>query len=182
MYRVTTFALLTMLAACGQAPVPGKPKGHLFEFRNMVAMHTTLDDAQKSDELTNCNRDANDGSTMCEFAKTKIAGVDVTKTSAQFVGGTFDYLDAELPTYNYEPLRDGLLKVYGKPCKSEAAVEAERKEAGKIIRGREVQWCFDNGFLALMEEARHGYSDAGELEFLSNRETSGEPGYNTSSL
>jgi hypothetical protein len=182
MHRVTAWILFIMLAACGNAPAPDKPKGHLFEFRNMIAMQTTLDDARETDQFTSCEHFPNDNSDRCTFAKTQIAGVDVTNTVADFADGTFDYLDSEMPSYNYEPLRDALLNIYGKPCKTEAAVEAHRKEMGMIIRGREVQWCFDNGFLALMEGARHGGDDAGELEFISNREPTGEPEYNSSTL
>jgi hypothetical protein len=181
MNRIVVAALMATLAGCGNAPAP-KPKGHLFEFRNMIAMHTTLVDARATDEFTSCDHYPNDDSDRCIFAKTQIAGIDVTKAIADFADGKFDYLDAELPSYNYEPLRDALLKVYGRPCKSEAELEAHRKEMGMIIRGREVQWCFDNGFLALMEGARHGSSDAGELEFISNRDLSGEPEYNATTL
>ena len=169
------------LSACGNAPPREKPKGHLFEFRNLIARHTTLDEAQGMNLFSNCAADGR-GSTTCEFSQLQIAGIDADKTSAEFVGGTFDYLDAQTASFEYEPLREALVKVYGKPCKSEVAIDAESKDLGKIIRGREIQWCFDNGWLSLMESARHGPDGTSELEFLSNRDVSGEQEYNASTL
>jgi len=180
-------ALLAMLAACSQAPAREKPKGHQFEFRDMTARYTILSEAQKSDALTSCDHDANDGSDTCGLSRTVIAGINVGKGNATFEAGVFDSLDVPFPAYNYEQLRDALTKVYGKPCETEVAVKKRRDDLGMIDRGRETQWCFDNGFLALMEGARHhfqdsGLSDIGELEFLSNKPADSDPTYNASNL
>ena len=189
MREVVAAGLLALLAACSQAPAKEKPKGHQFEFRDMTARFTTLADAQKSGALTTCAHDANDGSDTCGLAKTVIAGIDVGNGNATFEAGVFDSLDVPFENYNYEQLRDALTKVYGKPCETEAAVKKRRDDLGMVDRGRETQWCFDNGFLALMEGARHHFQDggvaddaAGELEFLSNRPTDGEATYNASNL
>jgi len=157
---------------------PGKP---MFSFRDMIAMETTLDEARRGETLTGCTKDYNSGDVRCGFNKTRIAGVDVSDAKADFVDGTFDYLDAQFASYNYETLRDEMIKIYGKPCSSEADQEERKKKQGRMIRGREVQWCFGNGFLSLMEKSRHGWG-SGELEFISNREHVGETSYNASTL
>jgi hypothetical protein len=181
MKRVTVAVTLAMLAACKSEPAHEKLKGHQFEFRNLVARHTKLDEAQALNMFSDCKA-YGPRLTTCDFSQLQVAGLDVTRTTADFIDGTFNDLDATLSKQDYESLGRELSKIYGKPCKTEAAMEAESKRLGKIIRGREVQWCFENGWMNLMESARHGTDDEAELEFLSNRDTTGEQNYNASTL
>ncbi|WP_225007966.1 hypothetical protein [Novosphingobium percolationis] len=165
-----TLIALAALSSCEAPKHSATPSTkNLFSFRNMVALETKIDEASSQDILTECQKNYDDGSTLCGFHRSQIAGVDVQNAKAQFVDGTFDYLDATFNSVEYVRLRNQLIQVYGKPCQSEAAEAKHRAALGLRDRGRETQWCFDNGFLSLMEGSRHGW-DGGELEFISNRQ------------
>lgn len=184
--RLVVLSISLLIAGCEgeqnsqeKAVNPVDPKA--FAFRDLVAMKTTYDQAIEGEALTDCEKNPNTGDRTCKFAKTQIAGIDTTEVHVDFVDETFDYLDAQFASYNYEALRDKLSSVYGKVCQTEAQQEEWRKRLGFVDRGREVEWCFNNGKLNLMEHSRHGW-DGGELEFLSNREPRPEKRYDQSNL
>lgn len=161
------FAVAITVTACSaeRHSASREPEGVSFEFRKLVPNATTVDAAEETGTVRNCETDGH-GAFVCRWTKAAVGDLPINdlKSEVGFESGTFAWFWFRFETEDYDRIRKEMTALYGVPCVDEKKPSV--KFAPNAFRN-DVRWCFKEGQLMLTEESLSPHEmGSGALEFF----------------
>ena len=151
---IVIFAVASTVIACSaeRHPESHEPEVVSFEFRKLVPESTTVDAAEKTGTVRDCDTDGH-GSFGCRLTKAAVGNLPINdlKSEVGFANGRFAWFSFPFDTGDYDQMRKQMTSFYGAPCVDEKKAIGEvwskclPKRRTMVLQGRAID--VDRGIL-----------------------------------